>query len=1094
MLGPARAQPEPPKSTSQAPAEAAREAEQGAGAQEIPELQPGASLGPLLGRPIDRVEIAVSGFSSGERIELHRVRAGEPLTPAVARRAARELLDTRAYASVSVEAVAVAGKVVLRLNAVSRRLVAGVRVEGGVLDDEAMLREAHIAVGQELTAESLPQMSDRARQFYVRHGYRSAKVDLDVRQTDDPMRLALVVRAEPGAPSRVRQRIFVRDGVLSLPPRALDEEIAELEKSYAVDAGDRVDEDPLTAADRALLERLRGAGYYRAAVAHQLVVAGAYTFLYVRVNSGPKFVFRFEGLHRFDAAQIETAIDVEHELDRSVRHLASKVADFYVRRGFLDAEVDAEERGKDADPVHVLYFRVRERRQVAVAQREFPCLSGGPLSTVDAQRDIDSFLVEELPGGGLLSAVDPARADAMTGSTEFTGTRPAPLELEPRTTYVAEIYDRALKHLQDYYRSQGYLSATVGPLEIVRRRCDPRSPPGQCRAMPLLEVRRNVCLYDAEGLPVEEPPPDPAWRCVPDPKKGIECEPRMTLRIPIKLGPRTTLYDLAFEGNKVLVERDLAKIADLTLGDPVSQTEIEAARRRVLDAFKEEGFAFAEIRALLDFSADRTRARARFVVSEGERVVVDDVVVRGAKRTEPGLIRKRVALAICPRDRPIESCEPYRASDVRKTEERVATLGAFSSVSVSLEDPYVPARRKVVIIDVEERVPQYLDLKGGFSTGEGFRGTLEYGHRNVWGEAIQLTLRVQLGYLPDAFILDDDVRENFDTLTVFDRLERRDTVSLLFPEIGLGPLFNVQFDGIDVRDNARDFGLTKEAAMGTLNFRPVRSFYMQAGVSLERNDVHTFRWDTVDAYLASVGRPIDLLRLLRVPDGLTFAFAQRLSATWDRRDNPFGATKGTLLQGSIEHVHAYPAADNPHTIKSDFVRLTGTLAGYVRLSQRGLAIAMSLKGGRIKQLTSDSKTYPDRLFFLGGVDSLRGFLQDSLVPEDVASQILHPNPNLPPDKQLTIEQVAIRGGDVFINPRMELRIPISGIFEGGVFLDTGNVWVEPKHFDPFVLRYTTGLGLRVGTPIGPIAFDYGYNLDRRPWEDSGNFHFSIGLF
>jgi outer membrane protein assembly factor BamA len=139
----------------------------------------------------------------------------------------------------------------------------------------------------------------------------------------------------------------------------------------------------------------------------------------------------------------------------------------------------------------------------------------------------------------------------------------------------------------------------------------------------------------------------------------------------------------------------------------------------------------------------------------------------------------------------------------------------------------------------------------------------------------------------------------------------------------------------------------------------------------------------------------------------------------------------------------------------------------------------------------NSKTYPDRLFFLGGVDSMRGFLADSLVPEDIAQEIINPTNA---QNRLTIDDVRIRGGDVFINPRFELRIPVSGIWECGIFLDTGNVWVEPKNFNPFVLRYTAGAGLRAGTPIGPIAFDYGINLIRREWEDRGNFHFSIGLF
>jgi outer membrane protein insertion porin family len=558
---------------------------------------------------------------------------------------------------------------------------------------------------------------------------------------------------------------------------------------------------------------------------------------------------------------------------------------------------------------------------------------------------------------------------------------------------------------------------------------------------------------------------------------------------------------LAFEGNRTLTESDLADKSELELGVPVSQTEIEAARRRVQDAFKEEGFAFAEVRAALDFSSDRTRARVRFVVSEGERVYVDGIVVRGAKRTNPSLVLRRVSFERCPRDHRFDQCVPYRASDVRKSEERIATLGTFSSVSISLEDPQVPAKRKVVIVEVQERVPQYLDLRPGFSTGEGFRATLEYGHRNLAGQAVQLTLRAQLGYLPDAFIFDPEVRGNFDTLAVSQRLERRNTASINFPEIGLGPLIRLGLDGIDVRDNARDFGLTKEAAVATLSYRPVRSFNAQLGGSLERNNVSIFRGGTVDAYLRNVARAggstLDLGRLLRVPDGLTFAIAQRASFAWDRRDNPFGATRGTLLVGAVEHVHAYPANQGPNTQTSDFLRFTGTASGYLRLSESGLAIALSLRAGRIQQLLEGSKTYPDRLFFLGGVDSLRGFLQDSLVPEDVAEQILSPQNRARLDsdpEKLSISSVAIRGGDVYLNPRLELRIPLGGTFEGGLFLDSGNLWVDPKNFDPFTLRYAAGAGLRIATAIGPIAFDYGINLRKRPWEDRGNFHFSIGLF
>jgi outer membrane translocation and assembly module TamA len=56
------------------------------------------------------------------------------------------------------------------------------------------------------------------------------------------------------------------------------------------------------------------------------------------------------------------------------------------------------------------------------------------------------------------------------------------------------------------------------------------------------------------------------------------------------------------------------------------------------------------------------------------------------------------------------------------------------------------------------------------------------------------------------------------------------------------------------------------------------------------------------------------------------------------------------------------------------------------------------------------------------------------------------------------------------------------------------VWRDSRFFSPSTLRYASGAGLRLGTPIGPLALDYGVNLVRRPWEDFGAFHFSIGLF
>jgi outer membrane protein assembly factor BamA len=108
--------------------------------------------------------------------------------------------------------------------------------------------------------------------------------------------------------------------------------------------------------------------------------------------------------------------------------------------------------------------------------------------------------------------------------------------------------------------------------------------------------------------------------------------------------------------------------------------------------------------------------------------------------------------------------------------------------------------------------------------------------------------------------------------------------------------------------------------------------------------------------------------------------------------------------------------------------------------------------------------------------------------------------------EASTSRVVIRGGDAFVNPRAELRIPLTESVQTALFVDAGNLWTDPSEIEPFDLRYSTGSGLRVATPIGPLVFDYGFNVDRvldglfpnrrrkRTWESLGAFHFSIGVF
>jgi outer membrane protein assembly factor BamA len=1043
--------------------------------------------GALLGKPIHRVEIVVAGARWTTPPTIKAVRVGEPLSLDAARRAMREVLSGGRFARANAEAVADGDGAVLRLHVLPRRLIARIQLGGGALDSAGTLDAAEVSAGGEITAPLLAQLGPRIQRYYAQHGFPAAAVVVDTTDTDDPGSVVLSLQITPGAPQTLSQRVFVLDG-------RMDREVGDLRSRYRVAPGARLDEPTLADADRELAELLRQKGFLRAEVHHSVARAGATSTLTITIDAGPRLVPAFDGNRAFDGDQLTEALDLEKTPDGRLTELIERLHAFYVARGFHDAEITAVERGALADPVHYLVFTVREHPQVRVIKRVYPCLASEVVPD-DVGSEIDSFLTEDLPGAEAFTAGDPRMIAKLFGPTEGTGGRGLPPDLNPLTTYAPETYERALKHLRDLYHSKGYLNAVIGPISTLRAVCKRSSPAGVCLPEVPRSPLRARCLKDSLGLPLPEPAVPDSFLCRPDPAHNLACSPEITLRIPIALGPQMTLYDLAFEGNRSLSERDLGAIVELPLGDPLSNVDIEAARIRVLDAYRLRGYAYADVRVALEPSPDRTRARVRFTVTERERVFVEGFVIKGNKRTETSVILRRLLL---------RRGGPYQQDLVRQSEERLATLGVFSSVSVALEDPDVPQRRKRVVITVVESGSFSFGTHLGFSTGEGVRFGADFEGRNIGGLAIAFALHLQLGYLPDFLILDEGVRQNFgldvladgtrrDPLPILNRLERRNTISLTFPEIGLSPAFSLALEGIDVRHNQRDFGLTKDAVVPTLSYRPRRGMAAQLSVSAERNDVQIFNQDAQHGTLS----------ILRAPEGLTLALSQRVNFTWDVRDNPFNATRGALFSTSLEHVNAFPLVtdDNKATDLSHFLRFTGRVAAYLSLPRK-LVLAMSLSAGYNLQLFTGSKTYPDRFFFLGGVDSLRSFLADSVVPQDVAEKIIDgdatkcvstgsvaaaPHP-------LSICDIGIRGGDLMVNPRAELRVPLTDTFQAGLFLDTGNVWTGSGTVDILALRYALGAGLRIATPIGPIAFDYGVNMNRRLWEDFGAFHFSIGLF
>ena len=92
------------------------------------------------------------------------------------------------------------------------------------------------------------------------------------------------------------------------------------------------------------------------------------------------------------------------------------------------------------------------------------------------------------------------------------------------------------------------------------------------------------------------------------------------------------------------------------------------------------------------------------------------------------------------------------------------------------------------------------------------------------------------------------------------------------------------------------------------------------------------------------------------------------------------------------------------------------------------------------------------------------------------------------------------GGNIMTKYTLELRYPLSlnpqATIYALTFLEAGNCWFGFKNFDPFSVKRSAGVGVRIHLPMfGLLGLDWGYGFDDvygTTGSNGSQFHFSIG--
>jgi len=425
---------------------------------------------------------------------------------------------------------------------------------------------------------------------------------------------------------------------------------------------------------------------------------------------------------------------------------------------------------------------------------------------------------------------------------------------------------------------------------------------------------------------------------------------------------------------------------------------------------------------------DADKAFITFKITENEPFVFGKVIIRGNDKTKAKIIRREFV---------IKEGDPYNYEAIFKTRQSLYKLGLFTDVSIEPLETAGKEKEKVrtqdVIIDLKEGNPGAVEMGVGYGEYEALRGFLDISYRNLGGYNRQIGLRTELSSIKRRFIL------NFREPWLFNKPLLPLNVFLIKEDVR-----SVNLDTKEVMYKIDRMslliGIDKELTehlKASLNYEYsfVETTDVKPGVILSREDTGTLGISSVSP-----------------------------SLFYDTRDNPFDPTSGSLKGIVLKF------ASNAFFSETEFIKAILQGSWYFQI-KRGIIFAFGLKGGVAHGLGDTAELPIVERFFLGGRTTVRGYNQDTLGPKGIGD-----NPT---------------GGNVFALANAELRLSLWKGFGMVIFVDSGNVWERVDKIDS-VFRYTTGVGLRYTTPVGPIRIDYGHKLNKEVGESAGEIHFSLG--
>ena len=517
--------------------------------------------------------------------------------------------------------------------------------------------------------------------------------------------------------------------------------------------------------------------------------------------------------------------------------------------------------------------------------------------------------------------------------------------------------------------------------------------------------------------------------------------------VTIDEGSVFTVGKVGVGGDLKFPKSDLTSKLTLKPHKVFSGADMEHDVLTLSDFYSDRGYAFVNVDPRTQVDPVGHRVDVTYAITPGNEVLIDRIKISGNTKTSDKVIRREIK---------VQEQEPYSASKIQISKQRLDSLGYFQSVRLSTE----PARQPDKInldVNVQEGNTASFQVGGGYDSASSLFGTFLLQNTNLFGGGESASFSAEIGFLfenlsvsyTEPWFLDMPLAvslQGFDNQLYLFSFNQSEIGFLLNSGYPLADLGLRKLGPFSLEHITAGLGYQFES-VGISNLSPFTTFDIQNAKGTSR----------VSEFLPSIRRfTVDDPRDPR-------------SGSVESLDLELAGLGGTPFIKGVLHGHwFFPFIKNPRF--GEWVYSPSFTLGY----------GTALETGNGGNLPLYERFFPGGL---NGQGQVRGYEIYSLGPQvTLFNQFGQP---------FGVEQV---GGSKELLFSQQIGFPILDALglRGNVFFDAGNSFLARESITFSGLQYAWGVGLFWKSPFGPINVDIAKPINRRPNDQHTVFDFGAG--